>query len=481
MESNDIAKSGWASVTVAVAWTLATQSIRVERAVLSDLRDHVLFNLDPNTPLARAEDLAAHLAREFVAVVRREPTPLPWSQDAAMALSPRWHKALESSLNQLSRTVFRQHYANGRSLAELERALQVDTLGLEVARSGLREVVRDAAIKDEVPLDHWPAERMDALLSRLAAYSPGPCPPLAEVIDGLHPDHTAECPRCHRANRLIGEKHLEIAELIPPAAPRPSGSVQVMALHFHPEGRKHVGALAQEFQPTSSHIQDNDLLLVGWDDADAGRRALRLAAEVESPRREHLRGALLTGPGRWSKWGLLGPLAQRARDEVRTRTWGTVDGLGELPAVLPPPPNPRTWWAAAGLAVLVGVGLLGLAFLREPDVGDPLRASFTPARGGLWVAFDTVETDAVALITYEEGRLRLTMSGEKATDKASIATGDGSYRVHVRATRALVVSAPAPLADLPILVNAAQSSELPIVELAERIQSRYPEAQLAYY
>ncbi|MBN2799913.1 MAG: hypothetical protein JXX28_12275 [Deltaproteobacteria bacterium] len=479
MDSTDIAKTGWASITVSVAWTLATNKFRVESEVLKDLRDHVLLHLDPSVPLQHAEDQAQHLAREFVAKAQRRPHATPWAQDASMPLSPRWHKALEASLSSLSRAVFRQHYGNGRPLEGLEEALQVDLLTLEMARSGLREVIRDAAIKDEVPMEDWPAERMDALLQRLAAYSPGPCPPLAEVIDGLHPEHLADCPRCNRANRLIREGLLQPAELRPTPQPRPAGQVQVMALHFHPDGKRHLPAVAAEYAGGRTQALDGDLLLMEWSEPEEGRAVLRLAAELESPRREHLRGALLQGPGRWSRWGLLGPLGSRAREEVKTRSWGAVDGIGELPGPLPPPPSSRWWWAGVGLVTALSGVLIGAMLLSPAPNATPLEVQFTPGREGLWVAFDTEDTATVALVSLEGGHLQLRLQGESPVEKAEVATGDGSYRTHVQGEGALVVSAPGVLGDLPALIERSQRSDRPLEALAGRIRARYPEAQIA--
>ena len=73
----------------------------------------------------------------------------------------------------------------------LEAALKVDRVDLEAVQSGLREVVRRIAVADGLPVDGWAPERIDRLLRRLAAFAPGPCPPVLDVAEGCHRDHTA--------------------------------------------------------------------------------------------------------------------------------------------------------------------------------------------------------------------------------------------------------------------------------------------------
>lgn len=469
-KSNDVAILGWAGLTVRVAWTLLVSGVKVRPDVLRDARIHVLYHLDAAIPLPHAEDLATRLVEEFVARARGQAPNDPWSADWEMPLSPRWRRALDKSLDAVSEAVFRKHYGDDRGLALLEEALQVDRIALEAVQSGLREVVRRIAVADGLPLDGWPPERIDRLLRRIAAHAPGPCPPVLDVAEGCHREHVVTCPRCDRMTRLLRSSVLEVDDLFPPTVgARPAGRARVLAIHLHPDARRTRRRLVDELPVDAFSIGD-DLLLIDGSQIEAVAPVLRMAAEVELPPREHLRGVVLDGAGTWTPRGLVGPLADKAAREVLHRSWGAVDGIGELPPPLPPPPSARRWWAATAAVVLVGLVVLGLALTPPPPVGPAsLDARFTPGRGGTWASFDVPEDSVVSLVAERDGALATLLVSKDAADKVVFATGDGGYRVHVQGDAVLVVATDAPLPDLAAQVRAAQATDAPIEHLAEQL------------
>lgn len=477
----DVAVHGWAAITVRVAWTLLALRVRPRPEVLRDARDHVLFHLDPTTPLTHAEDLAAHYTRGFVARARQRPLVDPWPQDAAMPLGKRWRRALDQAMRPVGRQVFQHHYGYGRPLAQLARQLQVDTLTLEEARGGLREMVRRIAVQDELPLDGWSEERLDRLLVRLAALSVHDSPPLDEVAEGCHREWIRVCPRVDRTSRLVRAGVLTSEDLVPPAwAARPNGRVKVLAIQLHPDARAERQVLADEI---GGHIQllDDDLLLVDGGEDARSYEVLQLAAEIGRPRAEHLRAVLLEGPGRWSRLGLLGPLCDEARAGLRAQPWGVVEGHGELPETLPPTPSSRPWWGAVGALALVTVLVGILALQPSPGpVDHALDVSFTPGRGGVWAAFDTDEEAHVTLVRQVDGRLEVVLDGADPAAKAAFATGDGSFRMHAVADGVLVASTHGPVADLGDLLHDARDASLPLSELARRIRQQDPGAAVAF-
>ncbi len=477
----DVATLAWAGLTVRITWTLLAERAKVTPQALRDARDHVLFHLEPSALPENAEDQAGNLTAEFVRRARREAQPDPWPQDAAMTLSARWRRALDHSLHPLTESIFRQHYGDGRSLEQLESALQVDRIALEGARGGLREVVRRAAGSDGVPIDGWPPERVDRLLARLAAFSPGPCPPLIEVVGGNHREHQLRCARCDRTVRLLKAGVIREEDLVPPALDgRPTHRVRVLALHFHPEGRWARRWLASELDVPSAALGD-DVLLIDLGQPEAVFQAVQLAAEVNTPHRDLIRGAVFEGPGRWSRHGLLGPLSAQASQLARTRSWGTVDGLGELPHPLPPPPSARPWWGAAAMLSVAAAACVAAA-VRAPTPTDawPLHVEFVEGRGGVWAAFDVDERAHVGVVREADGHLDVIASPRSHLDKLEWALGDGSYRVHAMGRGALVVSSPGPLRDLRALAEAASQAEDPLRDLASRVQAVHPEAVVAW-
>ena len=476
---SDIATTGWAGITARVAWTLVSNGVKVTPAVLRDARDHVLYHLNPCSLLPHAEDQAGVLTERFVRRAKGKHTEEEWPQDGAMQLSPRWRQALDHSLSPLTEAIFRQHYADGRPLEQLEKMFQVDRIALEGSRGGLREVIRQAALSDDVPLETWSPKRIDRLLCRLAAFSLGPCPPLSRLMAGSEREHQRTCARCDRTLRLLRAGVLSEGDLLPPGLEtRPQHRAHVMAVHFHPDARHCRKKLMAETDLATFPV-DDDLLLVDYSRPEEARGLLILAAEVASPHRDHLRSAVLEGPGRWSRYGLIGPLVALARDAVQSRTWATLDEHGELPEPLATPPPARRWWAAA--AALAVVTLLAASSVQNAPAATavhPAQADFTRARGGYWVGFDLPETALLTVIRAEGSDLAVVHASELAADKIHFAVGDGSYLLHTMGDGVLLVSSATPVPDLPTLLSAAEGTSNPLLDLAHRIEARVPDADI---
>ncbi len=153
------------------------------------------------------------------------------------------------------------------------------------------------------------------------------------------------------------------------------------------------------------------------------------------------------------------------------RAWGTVEGYGELPSELPPPPSARGAWGMVVLCVLAALISLQLAALSPGASGtDGLVADFTPGRGGLWVAFDAPETTWITVIREEAGELRVLRVSHSAADKAEWAVGDGSYRLHAPGDGLLLVAHEAPLDDLSQRMTEASEQPEPLVSLARSLE-----------
>lgn len=477
----------WAALTVRVAWTLLGEGVRVKPGVLRDARDHVLYLLPPELPPGLAEDRAGVETSRFVARARRKTWDDPWPQDWAMPLSPRWKRQLDRGAAPLHTAVARLHFGDGRPLESLERVLGVDRTALDAARGGLRELARQIVAADGLPVESWPNPRLDRLLRRLAAWSPGPCPPVLEVAEGRHRDHVATCPRCDRTARLVRSQVLRPADLLlPTTSARPTGEVTVLALHFHPDARRHrdrwlaeVGApeaSARHLPPLGAASIGEDLLLVDASDPERAHALVKLACEVGAPDRQALRGAVVRAPGRWSPHGVLGPAGDLAEVELRSRAWGLVEGLDALPVALDePPPTRRAWTLVAALAVAASVAWAVALAPERSGPTFPLEVSFAPGRGGVWASFDVDDEANLALVRDMGGKLDVVMASATPADKARFALGDGAFRVHTQATGLLVAATPAPLSDLTAWASAAPDLDT----LAARIRDVQPRADVA--
>ncbi|MEZ4317308.1 MAG: hypothetical protein R3F61_07380 [Myxococcota bacterium] len=460
-----------------IAWTLLSSGVKLRREVLDAARKHVLYHLSPSTPLPQAEDRAAHLTRQFVAQARGKVLKDPWPGDAEMPLTERWARAIESIRDRVTESVFRMHYGDQRPLEYVERKLGVDRIAVDAARGGLREVLRRAARADGLPLDSWPSERLDRVLARLAAFAPDQCPPMYDVVNGAHHTHVRACPRCNRMVRLVNAGALEVSDLqAPTLRARPKERTRVLALHFHPDARIHRPRV-QEAVSAATHPAGDDILLIDATDLESVTAALNLAAEVGMPERHHLRGAVVEGAGEWTRFGPLGVLGADARTEVKTRSWGCVDGIGALPDALPAPPDAQQAWFLVGLlAIAAGVAIYVASMTASPPIPGP-EVSFVDGSSGTWAQFDVEESRIVHLIGLTAGRPDPVLLSGSPADKARLATGDGSYRALVPGTQALLVSTDAPL-DLPALMAAAAYSEAPLASLSAEIHRIRPSADV---
>lgn len=468
----------WAAVTAQVAWTLLCQGIRITPDVLRDARDHALLHLDPSTSPADAADRCIAITRAFVRTAKGQPPVAP-SADERRPIAKNWRRRMLANSSQIGDLVLREHYGNARPLDVLAKAVDSNRGPLEAARTTLREQLREILLSDRVPAAEWDNQRLDDLLARIAVFSHSPCPQMRRVLDGKEREHTRRCVVCGRARRLYNAGTLGVADLVlesPVPWPRTQGNV--LAIHLHPDGRRHRSALAAEFAVPVFPVGE-DLLLVDHDDPDEVHRVLLLAAEASMPQREHIRAIAMRGPMRWSRHGLLGPLMSRGERRVRAAPWGLIGGLGELPSPLPPPPSSRPMWvgvaALAVMCVLVGLQALGPARAAN----NTLTPEFTVARGGVWTEVNLDEHDMLTIVRLVDGELDVVLAPQTIADKAALAVGDGGYRAHIMGDGVLVAASREPIPNLDILIAAADHAASPLEDLHRRMQTRSPDAAIA--
>ena len=479
--SEDIAVKGWSAITVRIAWTLLATGLKARSRLLRDVRTHVLLHLSPQTQLCDAEDLAEMWTRQFVRRARGENPIGPHDQDNRLPVSPRWRRNLERAATSLSKHVFQMHYGDNRPLKELVQRLNVDRADLETACAGMREVIRRQALTDDVPMLNWSPERLDLLLVRLAAWSPGPCPPAIELSDGdHHQSHTRSCPRCDRTRRLLRNGILTPEDLIPPSlGVRPKETIQVMALQFHPDALAHRRAIKDELAVPCFAV-GRDLLLMDASDMASIREVLTLATELNRPHRDHLRGAVIEGVGRFSTYGVLGPLADQADTQVGFRPWGSVDRLAELPEPLPEPPSPRPAWASVAALGAIALGVWSSAFSAQPGhAAWPLEVDFTNARGGIWAEFDVDDAAMVHIVEWKDGAFEVVLHSTSNADKGDLAVGDGSFRTFTDADGILLISTPGKV-PLEALITRAEETDPTLESLAQMIRDAEPSADVRY-
>ena len=477
----DAARSLWAPVTIRVAWELVLAGVPVRPEVLAEAREHVLRCLPPGVGAAEGEELAVTHVAEWLDRVRRgRYRHVPPDPDSALPLTASWRHRLSASLDQVADAVFRLHYGDGFTLEAVGRSAALDPSLLEGARGGIRETLRAIAAEEGISLSGWSIERLDTLAGRVARLPEPGCPGPVGLLTDEGRTHADGCPRCSRAVRLVRGGILSPGDLFAPDAEqvRPTQRRRVLALLLHPDGRRHrtalVGALAGHGLPVGG-----DAWVIDDSDVDAVGQALHALALEGTPARHHLRGALYTGSGRWIRGRLVGPLPLLAVEAARSRPWGEVMGVPELPPPLPPAPQATRWWLAAGALGLLAIAT-GFQVLHAPAQPPiyPLQTDFHRDAGGWEVRFDTDELAVLDVVVRREGRLELVEHDVRA-GKGAWATGEGDYRLKLPGQDIVVISSAHGIPSLPALVADARRSADPLATLAAEIQASEPRAAIA--
>ena len=455
----------WSAVTIRVSWELYMAGVKASPAVLHEARDHVLLSLPRGSNRSLAEELAGTFMEEWLG--RVQDGRYRWRPPTADPLVPRpsWRERLLEALDPIGEVVLRLVYGDGLALTDVERITRVDRVILEGARGGVRSALRCVMAEDDVGLVHPESDLLDRLLSRVARLPAADCQGGWEAAT---PDgwlHAERCPRCARAVRLIRAGVLSPSEISPDNARDPSDQASVLALHLHPDARGHRKALVEVFGSAAIRA-DDDAVLVDPDRIDDHVALISQLALEGTPERSQIRGALVRGPGRWTRTGVIGPVGAAAVERIRERPWAEVDGCGVLPEKLPEPPPAARWWAGAALACMLAV-LAGVFALRDvpPEPSYPVLVEAI-RDGALIEANLGVHDDAYLLVVARQGEeILLLHASEQPWDKARYATGEGDYSLAVEADEVLVASSAAAFdevdlaaANLAVMVLQIQSS-----------------------
>lgn len=471
----------WLPVTIRVAWELLLARVRIRPAVLADAREHVLRCLPSGVGTDEAEALASIYAADYLARARDGRYQRPQiDPDLSMPVPRAWRDRLTSGLDPVADAVLRMHYGDSLSMVEVERHAAIPGAVLDGAREELREAMRAIAEHDGQPLEDWTDSRLDALLRRVANVAGPNCPGPAGLLSEAGRDHAGRCPRCSRGVRLIRQGVISPQDLfLPESEPLvPPGRIALLAVLLHPDGRKHREVLGELLDPIGVEI-GTDAWLLPADQIATLTPALRELAELGTPPRHHLRGAVVEGPGRWRRGLIVGPVPVAALEEARSRPWAEIDRVGELPAPLPPPPSAAAWWAgalvAAGLAALAGIWVLSPPRAR---IFAPIEASWTREATGWDVRFDADDLAVVNVVVQDDSGLHVAERDVRDA-KGAWATGEGDFALSLPAARVAIITSDDALSDLDDLVAASRLDRDPVASLGKHLRERHPTASVA--
>lgn len=466
------------AVVARVAWTLRGLDLSLTSDVIDHAVEHARLQIPTNTPLEQAEELATHQTTQFVVRARGHLPSSSGNSDWRMPPSKRWRTAIANATraDTVTQNVFFHHYGCGRPIGSVPG----DEVAVQGAQTALRGLVRRLAREDGHPVADDSDEAIDRVLLRMVALSHAACPPAREVVAGAHARHRATCIRCLRIHALVHTHQLDAAKLEPlSSAPRPHKSMDLLLLEVRDGSRKHRELLATELsrsvggpeQPV--HRIGDRYLYVHVTRRDHTKERLTLATQMGMPPRHQLRGVLHRGVGRWTPHGPIGALPDRCENALKDQEWGLVAGLCGLPEPLPEPPSATSaWLAVAALAATAFVVHHGATHAQRAHVTSALSAAFTEAREGTLVSFDLPDQNYLSVVTIADGTPAIAFRSTTPADKAELATGDGSYTVHVPGDGLWIASTDAPLTELDRWVTNALNTEAPFEVLSRSLGQR---------
>lgn len=467
----DPARSLWAPVTVRVAWELVLAGLPARPDAIAEAREHVLRSLPPGAGENEAEELTTVGVREWIERVRdgryRRSATDP---DLALPLGHDWRRRLALTLDHAGDAVLRLHYGDGFPLEVVARSAAIDEIHLEQARGGIREAIRAIALEEGVSVHGWSVPRLDLLIGRVARIAEPGCPGPGGLLTDEGRAHADRCPRCSRAVRLVRGGVLSPGDLFPPEHTqiRPSDRRRVCAILLHPDARKHRERVSAALGPGALAVGADGWVL-SEEDLQAAGEGLRALALEGCPARHHLRGAVVTGSGRWVRGRMVGPLPLQAIEGARARPWGELAGLDELPLPLPPPPRATAWWLCAAVAVLLAIAAAAVVGREQAAApAYPLQARFVPMAGAWDLRFDTHDLAVVDIIAQRGGQLELAHASVRG-GKGRWATGEGDYRLQVDGQAVAVVTSAEGIPDLAARLAAASADADPLSSLRERV------------
>ena len=470
----------WAPVTIRVAWELQRQGFVSRGETFLNAREHVLLSLPTQVDAGRAEDLATYFVGEFIDRFSTGRYRRRALERGTIEPRHRWRDRLLELLDPLGTWVFRGLYGDGLDIEQVADLTQKDPAAVVGSQEGVRAALRAILSADGVALTATELRGVDRLLQRLAWMAAPDCDGGVGLLFASRRAHVERCVRCTRGLRLVRGGLLAPADLAVPEGVLENwpAHTSVLCLHLHPDAREHRRPMSQRLRDCCIRADDDTVLIQPEASIDIPSAVWDLA-EAGTPPRHHLRGALVRGPGRWVRGGLLGPVASAAVELTRSRQWGEVDEVGPLPETIPQPPPMHRWWMAATLFLLLAV-LGGTLTMREPHPSPafPLSVEFTGSEAWVGARFDTSDEAFLLVVVRTAAGLELVHQSQRPSDKGELATGVGDYQLQWPGRRILLATTERPVENLGALLAVGLDTLSPLDDFAQAFQASYPKADL---
>lgn len=453
-----------------IVWDLVGLGIRPRIQTIREVRDHALLHLGEHTDTVEAEDAASAALVDWLRRREGHYEELPVAEAADILPDSRWRQAILDECEPLHEAVFRLAYGDGLPIDEVVHRVGVDAAWVRASQEALRAVGRAVVAEDGLSTEGWTVAQLDAVLGRIANAAGNVCPGPEGLLTDLGRVHAESCPRCSRAHRLIARGFLAPSALFAPedGILLPNTDVDLLCLQVHPDARKCVRLVIRQFD---EHVRiiDGELIFVNAAAVQDIEERLAALTERGMPGVEHLRGVRQRVRGAWGRQAILGPGPLDLIETLQHTEWGVIEGLGDLPDRLPPPPSSLRWYAALVFTMLLALTATTFAWTQR---GPIPTFEVTAERDATGVIFDTSDDAYVDVIALNGSLGEPLLHSVAVFDKGQHATGDGRYRFNADADVIVVVTSAAPIIDLAALL----AFEADPSRLEEIVQRTVPNA-----
>ena len=468
----------WVPIVIRVAWELHLAKIEVRPNILKAACTHVFSHLETDVSIETAERKASVYTADFIGILEKKVYQRPqFDPDHELQFSSKWRKIILKNLNPNEQRVFWFVYSDGLEFKKAARKIGASISKVENACQKIRACARRIAAKEDVDIADWSDTRLDKVIQYIAnTASSYPLEP-ADILSKKGKKLINKCPRIRRAYLLLKHGILSERDLQVPTENQLIERQTLLVIMLHPDKRKFAKILNKALLDVAVQIE-SDAWLIDEEDLDEAENMLSLLAEEASPPRQYLRGAMVSGPGEWFDDILLGPLPIHCLDATRSRAWGAIDGIDELPQPLPPPPKSTSYWIMAALMSILSISSWAWAFAPvESEFVYPIDAEFSTAPESVDIRFDVSDNAYLSVIRLNSHVLTLDEEYSNAS-KGQIATGDGRFYLRVDAPRIALISSHEPLLELKNLLFSAQNAENPLEDLKRQIMLAYPDTDI---
>ena len=468
----------WLPITIRVAWDLHLAKVEVRSNILQAARLHALSHLPADIDVSVAERMASIYTKDFIQRLEKKAYRRPdWDPDLDLQISPEWRRLFLKQLNSEDQRVFWFFYSDGLSAQRTAKKLAISLRKVEHTCKRIRSLMRKIAGRDNIDISDWSEVRIDQLIFYVANVAENIHMEPEEILSKRGKKLINKCPRMRRAYILLKHGVLSTRDLEVPEDNELIQRQTLLVLMLHPDARKHAKTITKTLGDVAIQIE-GDVWLIDQEDLVEAEELLGYLSEESQPPRHQLRGAMVSGPGEWFDDMMLGPLAIRSLDAARSRPWGSIDGIGELPMPLPPPPKATFWWLSAGVSGLLGISSLAWALAPESAQPNfPIDAEFYVTPEAVDVRFDVSDMSYVSVVRLNNGTL--TREAELSpVQKGQYSTGDGRYYLRIDAPRAAIISSTKPIGDMAIYLQAAQIAEDPLEALIDQVKANIMDSDI---